>query len=156
MKINHPLMYQAEMILVYKGSNNIIHNTADRMSYQRIHLIANLKINDFETLEWCIPFKVLDVTLILVLYGQKIYQVLEENGEKKYIHLTESFFYFNETLDDNKIVIHGILVYNRKYTEKCILDERFKYQISLFKDQSISKILETSKRLMEEEMEIDM
>lgn len=51
MKINLPLMYQAEMILVYKGSNNIIHNTADRMSYQRIHLIANLKINDFETLE---------------------------------------------------------------------------------------------------------
>lgn len=156
MKINHPHLHLVEMILVYKGSNQIIHNTVDRMSHQRTGLIPNLKINDFETLEWCIPFKVLDVTLMLVLYGQKIYQVLEENGEKKYIHLTESFFYFNETPDDKKIVIHGLLIYNRKYSEKCILDERFKYQISLFKDQTISKILETSKRLMEEEMEMGM
>ena len=84
MKINYPHLHLVEMILVYKGSNQIIHNTVDRMSHHHTRLIPNLKINDFETLEWGIPFKVLDVTLMLVLYGQKIYQVLEENGEKKY------------------------------------------------------------------------
>ena len=151
-KINNPLMFHAEMILVYKGSNEVIHNSADRMSYQRIHLIRNIKANNQDNLEWCMPFKILDVSLMLVMFGQKVYQVLEEKGEKKYIHLTNSFFYFNETPDEKKIVIHGLFIYNRQYSEKCILDERFKYQISFLKDQSINKILETSKRLMEEEL----
>jgi hypothetical protein len=156
MRVNSPLMYHAEMILVYKGSNEVIHNTVNRMSYQRINIIRSLKINNHETLEWCIPFKILDVTLMLVMYGQKVYQEIEENGEKKYIHLTNSFFYFNETQDEKKIVIHGLFIYNRQYSEKCILDERFKYQIIFIKDQSIFKMLETSKRLMEEEMEMNM
>ena len=151
MRVNNPLMHHAEMILVYKGSNEVIHNTENRMTYQCIILHRNIKINNHETLEWCLRFKILDVTLLLVLFGQKVYQEIEEDGEKMYIHLTNSFFYFNETPDEKKIVIHGLFIYNREYSEKCILDERFKYQILLLKDKSISKVLETSKRMMEEE-----
>jgi hypothetical protein len=153
MIVNNPLKYNAEMILVYKGSNQVIHNTADRMTYQRIHFIRNIKINNHETLEWCLRFKILDVTLLFVLFGQKVYQEIEEDGEKMYIHLTNSFFYFNETPDEKNIVIHGLLIYNREYSEQCILDERFKYQILLLKDKSITEVLETSKRMMNEENE---
>lgn len=153
MRVNNPLKYNAEMILVYKGSNQVINNTADRMTHQHIELAQNIKLNNHETLEWCLRFKILDVTLLFVLFGQKVYQEIEEFGEKMYIHLTNSFFYFNETPHEKKIVIHGLFIYNRKYSEKCILDERFKYQILLLKDKSITEVLETSKRMMDEENE---
>lgn len=154
MRVINPLVYRPEMILVYKGSNHIIHNSVDRMSHQHAVLIENLKINGGETLECSIRFKILDVTLLLVMYGQKVYQEIEQEGEKIYIHLTNSYFYFFETTDEKKIVINGLLIYNRQYSEKCIIDERFKYQISFIKDQTIYRILETSNRMMEEDMEM--
>ena len=150
MKVNNPLMFHAEMMLVYKGSNQVIHNTADRMTHQRINLIRNIKINNDETLEWCLHFKILDVTLLFVLFGQKVYQEIEENGEKMYVHLTNSYFYFHEIPDEKKIVIHGYFIYNKEYTEKCIIDERFKYQVLLLKDKFITDVLETSKRMKDE------
>jgi len=153
MKVNNPLMFRPEMILVYKGSNHVIHNSSDRMSHQYAIISKSLKINAEETLQWAIRFKILDVTLLFVLFGQKVYQEIEEDGEKMYLHLTNSFFYFNETPDEKNIVIHGLLIYNREYSEQCILDERFKYQILLLKDKSITEVLETSKRMMDEENE---
>lgn len=154
MRVNNPLMYYAEMILVYKGSNQVIHNTSDRMSFQHIVLNPSIEINEGEKLEWCMQFKILDTELILVMYGQKVYEVIEQEGEKRYIHLPHSYFYFNETPEKKKIVIHGLFIYHKQYTDKCIIEERFKYQITLLKDKSISDILDTSKRLIVEEMEM--
>lgn len=154
MRVLNPLMFRPKMILVYKGSNHVIHNSSDSMSHQHAILIESIKIDGGESLKWCLQFKILDVTLLLVFYGQKVYQLLEQEGEKRYIHLPESYYYFNETPDEKKIVINGLLIYNRQYSEKCIIEERFKYQITFSKDQKIYRILETSKRMMEEEMEI--
>lgn len=154
MKVINPSMYHAEMILVYKGSNHVIHNTSDRMSSQNIRVNPSIAINGGEKLEWCLQFKILDTKLMFVMYGQKVYEEIEQDGEIRYIHLPNSYFYFIETPEEKKIVIHGFFIYQKQYTEKCIIDERFKYQITLLKDKIISDVLDTSKRLIEEEMEM--
>jgi hypothetical protein len=154
MKIINPLMVHPKMILVYKGSNQIIHNSANKMTSQNAYLERNLKINGNEVLGECIVFKILDVTLVMVMYGCKVYEVIKIDGEKVYIHLPNSYFYFHETPDDKNIIIHGLLIYQKQYSEKCIFDERFKFQIKFIKDSIITKMLEKSNRFFEEQLEM--
>ncbi|MFA7445690.1 MAG: hypothetical protein WCY89_07050 [Flavobacteriaceae bacterium] len=160
MKILDPLIYNGELILVYKGSNQAIHRTPDRMSHQRLKLIPNLTINGGQDLEWCVPFKILDMKFMFVLFGRKVYQILENEGEKVYIELKHAYFYYFRDFEvkGRQIILHGLLTFDREYSEKCILNERFRYQLTLRNDKHGNnlKMLEEAERLFQQAMEEEM
>lgn len=158
-KIVDPLLFNGELMLVYKGSNQIIHRSPDRMSHQRLRLIRSLSINGGQELEWCVPFKILDMDFIFVLFGRKVYQILENEGAKIYIELTHAYFYYFQDYEitEDKIILHGLLTFDKQYSEKCILAERFKYQLTLRNDRHGDnlKMLEEAERIFQQAMEED-
>lgn len=150
--INKPGGYSADMMLVYKGSNQYIHSTSHRMTHQQARIKQEIKINGNHSISWGLFFQVLDDRLVLEFYSQKLYKIMRVENKDIYIEIPSSYIYLIDQLEGDNIILHGMLIYVKEYRNDAVIEERFKYQVIIKNDQMgiLYQMIETSKRIQEE------
>ena len=143
MKVNPPGFNKGSFITSYLGENFKIKNSVFRLNTQKIWFNKSLLINGNSTEKCCFTFTILNRKFLMVLDEERIYEVLEDEGEKVFILLTNSRMYIkNHFIGDLDYIVQGVLFLRFSYSQYAEFDEEFDYQLNLINHKFMIELLE--------------
>ena len=143
MKINPPGFNNGNFVTTYIGDNIKIRNSPFRLTSQRIYFNKSLKINGNITEKCCFEMTILNRKFFIVLDEERIYEIIEEEGEKIFILLTNSSIYVkNHFIGNKKFIVQGALYLRYSYSEYAEFDEEFEYQLELINHKDMIVLFE--------------
>lgn len=141
MRVNKPLWPLGEFLTFYKGKNKAISSSANRITSQKIILKESVSLNGGIIEYCCLEIKLLNRNFLLVLNGERIYEILEQDDERIFIQLTESWMCLTDNKQENsKYIVHGLINLNYKYAPLAEFAELFIYQINLDNDKKVREL----------------
>jgi hypothetical protein len=150
MNIKKDSFFKGDFVTNYLGMNKSINNSKFKLFSQSIELLQSLEINGPETLHLCFEISFLKRKFLLVLDREKVYEILENEGQKIYVLLTESWMYvINHFEDKEHYITQGTFNLHYIYNEQAEFVESFNYELIL-PNESETKVLFNFLRLAHE------
>jgi hypothetical protein len=151
MNIKKDSFFKGDFVTCYLGMNKRINNSKFKLFSQSIKLLQSFEINGHETLHLCFEINFLKRKFLIVLDRERVYEILEQEGQKVYILLTESWLYvINHFEENDHYITQGTFNLHYKYNEEAEFVESFNYELILPNDNK-TKVLFNSLRLSHEE-----
>uniref|UniRef100_UPI00404B786D hypothetical protein n=1 Tax=Flavobacterium sp. TaxID=239 RepID=UPI00404B786D len=143
--------FKGDFVTSYLGMNKRINHSKYKLFSQSIELLQSFEINGQETVAICFEINFLKRKFLIVLDRERVYEVLEEKGQKVYMLLTESWMYvINHFEDKEHYITQGTFNLHYLYNEEAEFVESFNYELILPNDNE-TKMLFNSLRLSHEE-----
>ena len=142
-KINKPWNRKGDFLTYYTGSNKVIHNSSNRITFQNIKLKEDLRINQGEEKRCCFEMTLLNRNFLMVLDGEEIYEITKEDDQIIYTSMTESWMYMSMHKQEGKnYIAQGGLNLKWHYNEMAEFQEVFEYQIVFSNIEPIRNLFE--------------
>ena len=142
-KINAPWNPKGKCLMFYKGKNLLMHKTAKGFTSQDIVLKKNVRLQNGYEERCCIVITFLDKQFLLAIDGYKFYEIIsDDEGNKIYIELTQSWFHADFFEDERIFIIKGTIEYYNQITPDYLLRERFLFQANFSNQKPLREIFE--------------
>lgn len=156
MNVKTDLFFKGDFVTSYLGRNKRILNSKFKLFSQPITLHQTLKINGGEIPRLCFEVNFLNRKFLLVLDCEKIYEILELEGEKIYVLLTESWMYvINHFVDGENYITQGTFNLHYVYNKQAEFIEEFTYELILPNDVNIKMLFQSLRSSNEDNLIIN-
>ena len=130
MKINKPWVDKGEFLTNYKGKNIAIVESFYRITSQKITFKKSVIVDGGFTERCCFEITLLERKFLIVLYGDRIYEIFEDGDEKVFIKLTSSWiFIIGQKQEDKNYIVHGRINLHYQFSRLSEFVEPFIFQI---------------------------
>lgn len=142
-KVETPWNNNGELLIFYKGDNRVIYDSINKITCQKIKLLKRAFINNTIEERCCLEFILLNKKYLLVLDGEKLYEIIQEGEQKTYAEVPETYIFVRSHKEaENKYVVHGQILTNFRYNEQAEFQETFIFQINLFNQLVVRDLFE--------------
>lgn len=153
MRVNPPGFQNGNFLTSYRGENFKIKNSPFYLMHQKIKFHEQLDINGGISEKCCFEMTLLNRKFLMVLINnhqdeddfecERLYEILETEGEKVFILLTNSRMYIKTHFVGNKrFNIQGNIYLRYAYSEDAEFDEEFEFQLDLINHEFMTKHFE--------------
>lgn len=155
MNVKTNLFFKGDFVTSYLGMNKRINNSKFKLFSQPITLHQYKKINGGEAPRLCFEINFLNRKFLLVLDREKVYEILEQAGQRVFILLTESWMYvINHFQDKEHYITQGTFNLHYKYNDDAEFVESFNYELILPNEVDVKMLFKTLRLSHEEELSI--
>lgn|SRR5690606_1052171 len=142
-KVNKPWNDKGELLVFYKGNNKAIYDSLNKITYQQIKLLKIVSINHQVEERCCLEFTLLNKKYLLVLDGEKLYEIIQEGEQTNYTEVPETYIFVSSHKElGNKYVVHGQIIIHFHYNEQAEFEETFIFQINLINQPTVIELFE--------------
>lgn len=140
-----------DFVTSYLGMNERISNSKFKLFSQPITVLQSLEINGGESMHICFEIVFLKRKFLIVLDLERVYEIVEEVGQRVYILLTQSWLYVITHFEEgDHYITQGTFNLHYNYTQEAEFVENFNYEL-IMSNQNDTKELFAALRLSHEE-----
>lgn len=153
MRVNPPGFQNGNFLTSYLGENFKIKNSPFYLMHQKIKFHEQLTLNGGIIEKCCFEITLLNRKFLMVLINnhkdeddfenERLYEIVEAEGEKVFILLTNSRMYVKKHFVGNRrFNIQGNIYLRYSYSEDAEFEEEFEFQLDLINHEFMTKNFE--------------